>query len=259
VRVLIAIPVYNERKYVERVLGKVLGFHRDVLLVDDGSTDGTGDLLAARSDIQLIRHAKNSGYGQSLIDAFGYADEHGYDWVITMDCDEQHEPERIPDFLTAIKADQWDLISGSRYLRPSKDDDLPPGDRRTVNATITAMLNDTFGLKLTDSFCGFKAHRVSAMRRLRLTETGYAFPLQLWPQVIRAEFRITEIPVRRIYNDPSRSFGGVLDDATARLRHYLDVFHTEMAKPLPFPSQEETAAVTAGATSGECVPCTCCG
>ena len=258
-RVLIAIPVYNERKYVERVLGKVLGFHRDVLLVDDGSTDGTGDLLAARSDIRLIRHAKNSGYGQSLIDAFAYADEHGYDWVITMDCDEQHEPERIPDFLTAIKADQWDLISGSRYLRPSKDDDLPPGDRRTVNATITAMLNDTFGLKLTDSFCGFKAHRVSAMRRLRLTETGYAFPLQLWPQVIRAEFRITEIPVRRIYNDPSRSFGGVLDDATARLRHYLDVFHTEMAKPLPFPLQEETAAVTAGATSGECVPCTCCG
>ena len=258
-RLLIAIPVFNEQKYLGRVLDKVRQFHGDILVIDDGSSDDTPKILAARDDIKVIRHPTNLGYGRSLIDAFDYARRHGYDWVITMDCDEQHEPERIPDFLTAIKADQWDLISGSRYLRPSKDDDLPPGDRRTVNATITAMLNDTFGLKLTDSFCGFKAHRVSAMRRLRLTETGYAFPLQLWPQVIRAEFRITEIPVRRIYNDPSRSFGGVLDDATARLRHYLDVFHTEMAKPLPFPSQEETAAVTAGATSGECVPCTCCG
>src|SRR2546425_2597888 len=79
VRVLIAIPVFNERKYVERVLGKVLSYHRDVLVVDDGSTDGTGDLLAARRDIRLIRHATNSGYGQSLIDAFNYADEHGFD------------------------------------------------------------------------------------------------------------------------------------------------------------------------------------
>jgi dolichol-phosphate mannosyltransferase len=95
------------------------------------------------------------------------------------------------------------------------------------------------------------------MRRLQLTETGYAFPLQLWPQAIRAGFRITEIPVRLIYNDPTRSFGGVLDDASRRLQHYLDVFHTEMAKPLPFPSQEEAGATATGA--GACVPCTCCG
>lgn len=259
-RVLIAIPVFNERKYVERVLSKVFLFHPDVLVIDDGSTDGTAELLAERNDIQLIQHQKNSGYGRSLIDAFAYGDDRGYDWVITMDCDEQHEPERIPDFLTAIRADQWDLISGSRYLRPSNQDDLPPGDRRTINSTITAMLNETFRLNLTDAFCGFKAHRVSAMRRLRLTETGYAFPLQLWPQAIRAGLRITEIPVRLIYNDPSRSFGGVLDDASSRLRHYLDVFQTEMARPLAFPTPKEDAAVAAASSgSGGCVPCTCCG
>ena len=101
-RVLIAIPVFNERKYVEHVLARVKSFHDDILLIDDGSTDGTGQYLSQRSDIHLIRHPENRGYGQSLIDAFAWADARGYEWVITMDCDEQHEPERIPDFIRAI-------------------------------------------------------------------------------------------------------------------------------------------------------------
>ena len=230
-RLLISIPVFNERKYVDRVLAEVLKIHGEVLLIDDGSSDGTAGYLAARQDIQLIQHPRNMGYGQSLIDAFDYADRCGYDWVITMDCDEQHEPGRIPDFIRAIETDQWDIISGSRYLVSHTGDDLPPGDRRSINATITSMLNETFGWDLTDSFCGFKAHRVSAMRQLHLSESGYAFPMQLWPQVFRAEFRVTEIPVRLIYNDPTRTFGGVLDDAQRRLQHYLDVFNQELTSP----------------------------
>jgi dolichol-phosphate mannosyltransferase len=238
-RLLISIPVFNERKYVEQVLSKVLKIHSEVLLIDDGSSDGTAELLAARHDVQLIRHPHNMGYGQSLIDGFNYADRCGYDWVITMDCDEQHEPERIPDFISAIETDRWDIISGSRYLQQMQGDDLPPGDRRTINATITSMLNETFGWQLTDSFCGFKAHRVSAMRQLHLSETGYAFPMQLWPQVHRAGLRVTEIPVRLIYNDPTRTFGGILDDAHRRLRHYLDVFNDEVTSPR---SEESTVS-----------------
>jgi glycosyltransferase involved in cell wall biosynthesis len=230
VRLLIAIPVYNEQKYVRTVLDKVKRFHDDILIIDDGSTDGTADVLAGRSDIHLIRHAVNRGYGQSLIDAFRYADRHGYDWVITMDCDEQHEPEMIPEFIRHIRADEWDVISGSRYLEMRQGDDLPPGDRRAINAAVTAILNDLFGWNLTDSFCGFKAHRVSAMRRLNLTETGYAFPLQLWPQVYEHGLRVKEIPVRLIYNDPTRHFGGLLDDAAVRLQHYKDVLNAELKR-----------------------------
>ena len=226
-RLLIAIPVYNERKYVEKVLDRVLLHHQQVLLIDDGSTDSTAEYLQSRADVHLIRHPENRGYGQSLIDAFAWADRHGYDWVITMDCDEQHEPERIPDFIAAIESNQWDLISGSRYLAPSGADDLPPGDRRSINATITAILNDVYRLNLTDAFCGFKAHRVSAMRKLHLDVPGYAFPMQLWPQVYHHGLRVTEIPVRLIYNDPTRHFGGMLDDAAHRLRHYLDVLAAE--------------------------------
>jgi dolichol-phosphate mannosyltransferase len=231
VRLLIAIPVFNERGYVQRVLGKVKPFAKEILCIDDGSSDGTGELLeslAAGGEIRLVRHARNRGYGQSIIDAFDYAHEHGFDWVITMDCDEQHEPERIPEFLREIKTGKWDLISGSRYMQPRQDDDLPPGDRRAINATITATLNALFNCRLTDAFCGFKAHRTSAVKRLRLTETGYAFPLQFWPRVQRFGLRFTEIPVRLIYNDPTRHFGGQLDDASRRLSHYMDVLHREM-------------------------------
>jgi dolichol-phosphate mannosyltransferase len=239
-RLLIAVPVFNERKYVERVLDQIGRFWPDILVVDDGSTDGTGDLLAARSDIRLIRRAENRGYGQSLIDAFSFADRAGYDWVITMDCDEQHEPEMIPQFIQHIKTDCWDLISGSRYLKPRDNDDLPPTDRRSVNVAITSILNDLFHLGLTDAFCGFKAHRVSAMRTLRLDEPGYGFPLQLWPQVAAAKLRLTEIPVRLIYNDPTRHFGGALDDAGNRLRHYLQILCDEISrlKENPLPCRE---------------------
>jgi glycosyltransferase involved in cell wall biosynthesis len=241
VRLLVAIPVFNERQYVQHVIQRVRSFWPDVLVVDDGSTDGTDQILRQTDGIHLIRHENNRGYGQSIIDALAHADAGGYDWVITMDCDEQHEPERIPDFIEAIKTDRWDLISGSRYLQPSAEDDLPPTDRRSINGKITGILNDLLKLKLTDAFCGFKAHRTSAMRRLQLNEAGYAFPMQLWPQAARADLRITEIPVRLIYNDPTRHFGGVLDDAEFRLRHYLNIFRAELDRPAT-PAQAKAAA-----------------
>lgn len=233
-KVLIAIPVFNERKYVGHVLRKVRKFADQILLIDDGSSDGTGEYLEnyvkCRSDIHVLRHPENRGYGQSLIDAFAWADARGFDWVITMDCDEQHEPERIPDFLRAIETDQWDLISGSRYMQEFTGNDAPPTDRRSINKFITSTLNDCYKLKLTDAFCGFKAHRMSAMRQLKLDIPGYAFPMQLWPQVVAAKLRVTEIPVRLIYNDPNRHFGGQLDDPNNRMQHYLDVLCAEQKR-----------------------------
>jgi glycosyltransferase involved in cell wall biosynthesis len=230
VRLLIAIPVFNEQKYLGRVLDKVRRFHPDVLVVDDGSTDDTPQILAGRRDVAVIRHEENLGYGQSLIDAFCHAQRKGYDWVITMDCDEQHEPEMIPQFKRHIESDWWDVISGSRYLEPATSDDLPPEDRRSINAALTRLLNDLFKLNITDAFCGYKAHRVSAMGRLTLDETGYAFPMQFWPQVWHHKLRLTEIPVRLIYNDPTRHFGGKLDDANERLRHYLEVLDNQVKR-----------------------------
>jgi glycosyltransferase involved in cell wall biosynthesis len=225
---LVAIPTFNEEKNVLRVIDEIRAFVPDVLVIDDASSDATPDLLKTVPGLRTLRHPTNMGYGQSLIDAFEYAADHGFDWVITMDADGQHEAESLPLFLRDIATGEWDLISGSRYLAARSDDDLPPPERRSVNHRITKMLNNLFGLELTDSFCGFKAHRTRSMLDLNLTERGYAFPLQLWPRVWEYRLRLRETPVRRIYNDPNRSFGTHLDDVDRRLHHYVDVLNVEL-------------------------------
>ncbi len=240
---LVTIPVYNEERYLLRVLDAVRVHARHILVVDDGSPDATPALLRRYRDVQTITHRENRGYGQSLIDAFAFAAARNYDWVITLDCDEQHEPARIPAFLEEAARDDADIISGSRYLRADPLDEEAPLDRREINHTINHVLAQVLNLHLTDSFCGFKAHRVAALRRLRLDEPGYAFPLQFWVQCVRAGLRIRELPVRRIYRDKSREFGGTLDDPAARLTHYLAVFLRELCRESLLPANEHTLSV----------------
>ncbi|MCG3136452.1 MAG: Undecaprenyl-phosphate mannosyltransferase [Phycisphaerae bacterium] len=229
-RWLLAIPVYNERRHIRQVLQKVRPYGLDILVVDDGSTDGTTELIHRERGIRSIVHPENRGYGQALISSFEYAQSRGYEWLITMDCDEQHEPSHIPDFMTAARQGLDDLISGSRYLGMFAGDDIPPPDRRQINTLITRLLNELLGLQLTDGFCGFKAYRVEALRRLQIDIPGYAMPLQFWVQAVRRELRIREIPIRLIYNDPTRHFGGLLDDPLQRLAHYLEVLTAELLK-----------------------------
>jgi dolichol-phosphate mannosyltransferase len=147
-----------------------------------------------------------------------------------MDCDEQHEPAAIPRFIDAIEAGRADVISGSRYLSLADSGDAPPEDRRAINKVITEEINCRLGLSLTDSFCGFKAYRVAACERLSLDVDGYDFPMQFWVQAVAHGLRITEIPVRLIYNDPNRSFGGPLDDPQTRLTHYRRTLKREMRR-----------------------------
>lgn len=261
-KVLVAVPVFNEEKYAASVMREIRKYARAaaasegiaevrVLVVDDGSTDNTPCVLrelSSRGHIELITHPENRGYGQSLIDAFAYGAARGFDWVITMDCDEQHEPCRIPLFVRECAKDDADIISGSRYLRTGtthaaggaeNGEGEPPEDRRNINRRITQLLNSTLKLNvehlpdtdatgLTDSFCGFKAHRVAAMQRMTLNIPGYAFPMQFWVQAAALGLRIREIPVKLIYKDATRHFGGMLDDPAVRLRHYLEVLGAEM-------------------------------
>src|ERR1043166_5541530 len=124
-RTLVAIPVYNEEQYVGRVLAQGLQDAGDVLVIDDGSTDRTVAMLP-KLPVDVIRHGTNRGYGRSLRDAFAWADLNGYDWVITMDCDEQHEPQAIPAFVRAARENRADIVSGSRYMPASPEADRPP-------------------------------------------------------------------------------------------------------------------------------------
>ena len=175
-RILLGIPVYNEENYVQTVLDEVRRYARDILGIDDGSTDHT-PMRLAEQPVEVIRHAENRGYGRSMQDMIRWAEFDGFDWLVTMDCDEQHEPAAIPSFFEAIARDDTDVISGSRYLVATPLDDAAPRDRRTINEHFTEELNRRLGLELTDAFCGFKAYRVSACRRLSLSVDGYDFPM----------------------------------------------------------------------------------
>jgi len=225
--ILLAIPVFNEAASIDRVLQRVSEFARDVLVVDDGSSDETPNILATHC-VEVIRHAHNRGYGRAMQEIFRRADADRYDWVITMDCDEQHEPEQIPDFLRAIDARDADVISGSRYLINDTRDNAAPESRLHVNMAITQELNQRLGLEITDAFCGFKAYRIAAIRRLACSVDGYDFPLQFWVQAVANGLRVREIPVRRIYKDLNRTFGGDLDDPERRLRVYRETMHCEL-------------------------------
>jgi dolichol-phosphate mannosyltransferase len=215
---LSALPVYNEVDYVDQILDEVAGYASHVLVVDDGSSDGTSDVLARRRDITLLRHPQNRGYGAALQTAFEFAIEEGFAGVVTLDCDGQHQPKRIPRFIEAAAA--ADIVSGSRYLKQYEGDGAPPPERMFINRRITGELNRRLGLGLTDAFCGFKAYRTDALKRLRITDNGYAMPLQLWVEAAVAGLTIIEIPVPLIYLDLERSFGGSLDHAETRLRYY---------------------------------------
>lgn len=228
---LTAIPIYNEYNYIDEILEAVHHFAKDILVVDDGSTDGTSDVLREYDYIRLIRHERNLGYGRGIIDIFEFAKTHNFNWVITLDCDYQHEPCYIPHFFREISKEDSDVISGSRYLSMREAGSIAaPKERIAINERITEILNENLVMQLTDSFCGFKAYKVHAISKLKLEEQGYGFPLQFWIRAVLAGLRIREIPVPLIYHNSKRDFAGNLQDPKLRYEYYREIIERELGK-----------------------------
>jgi glycosyltransferase involved in cell wall biosynthesis len=233
-RCLTALPVYNEARHIPEVLAEVRRYSQDVLVVNDGSSDDTPTVLAQEPGITVVTHPHNLGYGAALRTAFEYAIAHQYDVLVTIDCDGQHQPRLIPELAAAVfpatpGESPVDIVSGSRYLQKFEGNSRPPEERRKINAEITQLVNDRLGLDLTDAFCGFKAYRVEALKQLKITDTGYAMPLQLWVQAAAFGLKIVEFAVPLVYLDEARSFGGSLDDGRRRMAHYQTVLDKEIA------------------------------
>ncbi len=225
--VLIAIPVYNEQSSVIPVLTRVRRtIGADILVIDDGSTDGSGSLALSVEGVKTIRHGSNEGYGKSLMDAFARCLDCSYTHLVTMDCDEQHEPALIPQLLA--RSGDADIVSGTRYATASPVSGRTPRDRMEINREITLLVNELTGYSLTDAFCGFKVYGRRALQELHPTEWGYGMPLQLWVQAARAGLKIVEVPVPRIYYDADRSFGEDLDSRERRLEYYRRVIEQEL-------------------------------
>ncbi len=228
---LVVVPVFNEEETIEAVLAELRRHYSgDVLIVDDGSTDRSAEVVEAlgMANLTIIRHSENQGYGAALITGFKFAEEHGHGAVVTMDCDWQHEPSQVPEFFERLG--YCDVLSGSRYLDDSPENHNVPADRFHINRLITRRINELFKFGISDAFCGFKAYRIEAIKKLSLSEPGYGFPMQFWVQAYVFGLCVCEIPVARIYLHASRSFGAGLDDPEERLQYYLNVLDEERRK-----------------------------
>jgi glycosyltransferase involved in cell wall biosynthesis len=245
---LTALPVYNEARHIPEVLAEVRRYSQDVLVVNDGSSDDTPNVLAREPGVIVVTHPQNLGYGAALRTAFEFAIKNAYGVLVTIDCDGQHQPRLIPELAAAVfppGEPPVDIVSGSRYLKTFDGNSRPPEERRKINAEITQLVNDRLGLDLTDAFCGFKAYRVEALKRFKITDTGYAMPLQLWVQAAALGLRIVEFAVPLVYLDEKRSFGGSLDDGRRRMAHYQSVLDNEI-EALGFSPPAARKAATCG-------------
>lgn len=223
-------PVYEEESTLESVLDAVRRTFGGVLIVvDDGSRDSTPAILRRRQDVVTVTHVENAGYGASLVHGFAAARALRSERLVTMDVDGQHEPRHIPRFLEALR--DADIVSGSRYLPESAAEGSPPPDRHRINRIVTEEIDRVTGWTLTDAFCGFKAYRMDALERMRLSEPGYAMPLELWARAYRLGLRVMELPVERVYFDHDRSFGEDIDDPEKRLHYYLSVWRRALEEP----------------------------
>ena len=201
-RALVIVPTYNERENIARLIAAVLekDSRLEMLIVDDGSPDGTGDIVESIGGqdprVHLLRRPRKLGLGTAYIAGFKWSLEHEYDYTFEMDADFSHDPGHLPEFLRGIET--ADLVLGSRYR---------DGRISVVNWPINRLLLSYFanvyarivtGLPLWDATGGYKVYRKAVLQSIDLDDVrsnGYAFQIEMSFRAWRKNFRIVEIPI----------------------------------------------------------------
>ena len=200
-RVLVVVPTYNERVNVPLIVPAILGQDPriDVLVVDDSSPDGTGELadqLAAENPrVHVLHRSQKEGLGKAYIAGFRWALDHGYDLIFEMDADFSHDPRFLPTFLDAIQ--DADLVIGSRYKTGVNVINWPIS-RLLLSLGANQYARLVTGLPLADSTGGFKCFRRRVLESIpleRVRSNGYAFQIEMSYLAWRKGFRLKEIPI----------------------------------------------------------------
>ncbi len=200
-RTLVIIPTYNEIENLPRLLERIeatkLGV--DVMIVDDGSPDGTGkwvkEQLPLRKYLHLIQREGKQGLGSAYVRGFRFAIENGYDYVFEMDADFSHDPDFLPKFLEEIET--HDLVLGSRYVKGVTVINWPMS-RLLLSYFANVYARWATGLPIQDTTGGYKCFRVAALKSLDLAKIhsdGYSFQIEVTYKLWKKGFRIQEIPI----------------------------------------------------------------
>ena len=200
-KALVIIPTYNESQNIGIIVPQVLAKDRaiDVLIVDDNSPDGTGQIadkmVAENNCIKVIHRQEKSGFGTAYKRGFKYALENNYDYIFEMDADFSHDPKYIPHFLEAIK--EADLVLGSRYIKGVNVINWPMS-RLLLSYYANVYTRIITGLPLKDSTGGFKCFRREVLESIDLDEVksnGYTFQIEMSFRAWKKGFRLKEIPI----------------------------------------------------------------
>ncbi len=201
-RVLVVLPTYNESENIDRVLRMIRKSlpDADVLVVDDGSPDGTADLAESLGQelgqIELLRRSGKSGLGSAYRAGFRWGLDHQYDACIEMDADLSHDPEALPDLVAPLE-DGVELVVGSRYV-PGGTIPNWAWHRRLISRSGNVYAETLLGLGVRDSTSGFRAYATSVLRRIaldRIRADGYGFQIEMTYQAKRAGATVVEVPI----------------------------------------------------------------
>jgi dolichol-phosphate mannosyltransferase len=222
---IVIIPTYNEKENVENIIRAVTslpeGFH--VLIIDDGSPDGTADIVKRLMTDELpdrlflIERSGKLGLGTAYLCGFKWAIEHGYDYVFEMDADFSHAPSDLPRLLAACADEGYDMSIGSRYVSGVNVVNWPMG-RVLMSYFASKYVRLVTGLDIHDTTAGFVCYRRQVLETLELDKIrfkGYAFQIEMKFTAAKCGFKIKEVPVVFVNRTlgTSKMSGGIFSEA----------------------------------------------
>lgn len=222
---VVIIPTYNEIENIRAIIRAVTSLEKplDVLIIDDGSPDGTADAVKElmqtelQGRLHLIERKGKLGLGTAYICGFKWAIEHGYDYIFEMDADFSHNPNDLPRLYAACHDEGFDVAVGSRYITGVNVVNWPIG-RVLMSYYASAYVRTILGISLRDTTAGFVCYRREVLETIDLDKIrfkGYAFQIEMKYSAIRLGFKIKEVPVIFVNRElgTSKMSGGIFSEA----------------------------------------------
>ena len=222
---VVIIPTYNEIENIRAIIRAVTSLEKplDVLIIDDGSPDGTADAVKElmqtelQGRLHLLERKGKLGLGTAYICGFKWAIEHGYDYIFEMDADFSHNPNDLPRLYAACHDEGFDVAVGSRYITGVNVVNWPIG-RVLMSYYASAYVRTILGISLRDTTAGFVCYRRDVLETIDLDKIrfkGYAFQIEMKYSAIRLGFKIKEVPVIFVNRElgTSKMSGGIFSEA----------------------------------------------